>query len=681
MKQSLEKRIILFSFIILSLTILANTAMEIAVFRREYVQEILLRSQTLGTSLQSSIEKVLALGIDIRDVNGMAEKCREVIQADPEMSYCVITDNAGKSLFASEPDFASLDFSRAHTQSPYRGSRQRNVAIIQTTKGSYFDIRTPVHSFDTRTLASIHIGFPRQAIDHKVYAIILRSITIFLVFFSISFTLVILFVKRSIIAPIANLLEGVNRISRGEFKTTIQTLPVYELDQLGSQINAMAAALDTRDRELNKNYTELSTTHSRLHNSYIQLEKLSSDLEKSEELYKKLQEEAGDSIIILDESENIIIANKKAESFFGYPPSEIIGQHISNMLVKLSAENMPHHLRMFKDAYEGIHVDEEISITNSSHEHLVGRVHASCVTIGNKSLLQIIIRDVTKEREILLNLENSAAGLERLNRMKDSFLGLASHELKTPLTVIMGYSELLMTDMKEELTENTAEMVQNISTAAARLDNIVKDMIDVSMIDQKQMGLKLGQLDINIMIESAIRELRFFLLLRKQEVATHLDSTLPMISGDQSRLMQLFTNILGNAIKFTPDGGRISVTTSLKQADRNRLLSGFDGSVALNIGRIQQQFVEIVISDTGIGIDMEDQRRIFDKFYEAGNIEEHSSGKVAFKARGAGLGLSIAKGVIEMHGGRLWVESPGYDPQTCPGSTFYILLPIEQPHD
>jgi hypothetical protein len=103
--------------------------------------------------------------------------------------------------------------------------------------------------------------------------------------------------------------------------------------------------------------------------------------------------------------------------------------------------------------------------------------------------------------------------------------------------------------------------------------------------------------------------------------------------------------------------------------------------VALNIGRIQQQFVEIVISASGIGIDMEDQRRIFDKFYEAGNIEEHSSGKVAFKARGAGLGLSIAKGVIEMHGGRLWVESPGYDPQTCPGSTFYILLPIEQPHD
>jgi signal transduction histidine kinase len=110
-------------------------------------------------------------------------------------------------------------------------------------------------------------------------------------------------------------------------------------------------------------------------------------------------------------------------------------------------------------------------------------------------------------------------------------------------------------------------------------------------------------------------------------------------------------------------------------------LPGIDGSNGSNTGRNLKQFIEIIISDTGIGIDKDDQRRIFDKFYEAGNIEEHSSGKVAFNTRGAGLGLSIAKGIIDMHGGQLWVESPGYDPQTCPGSSFIILLPIEQSQD
>jgi len=680
MKQSLEKRIILFSFIILSMTILANTAMEIAVFRKEYVQEILLRSQSLGTSLKASIEKVLALGIDLRDVHGLAEKCRDVIQTDPEMSYCVITDIDGKTLFASEPSYAAIDFSRARPLSSYGDSRKRNVSIIKTTGGNQFDIMVPVHSSDTSTLASIHIGFPQQAIDQKVQAIILRSIIIFLLFTSLSFALVVLFVKRSIIAPIASLLDGVTRISQGEFETTIQTLPVYELDQLGSKINAMSAALEKRDRELHNNYTELSATHTQLRNSYIQLESLSRDLEKSEELYKKLQEDAGDSIIILDESEKVIIANKMAEQFFGYPAHEIIGQHISNLLVRLNTENIPHHLKRFKEAFEGPNVDGEIVITNGRHEQLVGSVHASCVTQGARSLLQIIIRDITREREILLNLENSAAGLARLNRMKDSFLGLASHELKTPLTVIMGYSELLLTDMKEQLTETTGEMVQNISAAAARLDNIVKDMIDVSMIDQKQVELNLGQVDINALVEAAVKEMRFFLVLRKLEITTHLEKTLPMIRGDQTRLMQLFSNILGNAIKFTPDGGSIRVTTALNSVDTYRPLAGYDGRNGLNSGSDQQQFIEIVISDTGIGIDKDDQRRIFDKFYEAGDIDEHSSGKTAFKARGAGLGLSIAKGVIDMHGGQLWVESPGYDPHTCPGSSFFILLPIEQPH-
>jgi signal transduction histidine kinase len=202
-------------------------------------------------------------------------------------------------------------------------------------------------------------------------------------------------------------------------------------------------------------------------------------------------------------------------------------------------------------------------------------------------------------------------------------------------------------------------------------------MIDVSMIDQKQLRLKFDQVDINTIIEAAIREVRYFFALRKQDVTTHLDQTLPLVRGDQTRLMQLLSNILGNAIKFTPDGGTISVTTTLKQFDKSRPLLGYDGISPNNAGNGQLQSIEIVITDTGIGIDQEDQRRIFDKFYEAGNIEEHSSGKIAFKSRGAGLGLSIAKGIVEMHGGQLWVESTGYNAQTYPGSSFFIHLPLD----
>jgi len=96
----------------------------------------------------------------------------------------------------------------------------------------------------------------------------------------------------------------------------------------------------------------------------------------------------------------------------------------------------------------------------------------------------------------------------------------------------------------------------------------------------------------------------------------------------------------------------------------------------VNIGKEHHLYVEIAIADTGIGIDREDQLRIFDKFFEAGNIEEHSTGKIAFNSKGAGLGLSIAKGIVDMHGGEIWVESLGYNPNSGSGSTFHILLPL-----
>jgi len=670
MKQSLEKRIIVFSFMILFLTILANTAMEIAVFRKEYRNELILHSQTLGTSFKSSAEKVLALGIELRDLNGLDEKCRELIQSAPSASFCTIADISNNTIVTSDTDFNTKNLLTPRRKSGYPS----NTRVVTTPQGDYIDTQVILNSFDSRPIATIHIGFPVSAINQKVYPVLVRSSLIFLLFFTLSFALVVFFVKRSIVAPIASLLEGVTRIANGNFNTEVEQLPLRELDQLGHQINTMAQTLDARDKELKNNYDELSATHSQLHNSYLRLEALSGELEKSEELYKKLQEEAGDSILILDESQQVIIANKMAENFLTIPVQQLIGMHISNLLVQLAANDIPHYLKKITEVTAGSILDDELPFHTVSGEARTGRIHASSVHHAEQSLVQIIIRDITREREILKNLENSATGLARLNRMKDSFLGLASHELKTPLTVIMGYSELLLTDMRTSLNPLSTEMVQNISNAALRLDGIIKDMIDVSMIDQKQLSLKLMPIQINTLLEFSLKELQFFFAQRHQNVIKTLDHSLPQIRGDQTRLLQLFANILGNAIKFTPDGGTITVSTMLKPVEPPKS----NDSVIDNHNTDSRSFIEIAIKDSGIGIDKEDQQRIFDKFYEAGNIEEHSSGKVAFKARGAGLGLSIAKGVVEMHGGLIRVESSGHDPTTCPGSTFFIVLPLDQ---
>lgn len=308
---------------------------------------------------------------------------------------------------------------------------------------------------------------------------------------------------------------------------------------------------------------------------------------------------------------------------------------------------------------------------------MVGLLYASSIKSADENLVQAIFRDVTKERETMSNLEKSAADLARLNKMKDSFLGLASHELKTPLTVIMGYSELILTDMADTADNTILEMVGNIAGAATRLDNIIKDMVDISMIDEKRLRLKIEPVQINRLVESSVNELKFFFFKRRQEVVVNLDESIPTIIGDALRLMQLLSNILGNAIKFTPDGGKIIVSTSAKYLLRSRQKTAVShDNVPLSADNEHHLYVEIAISDTGIGIDREDQSQIFEKFYEIGNIKEHSTGKVAFKGKGAGLGLSIAKGIVDMHGGEIWVESSGYNPERCTGSTFHILLPL-----
>ena len=673
MTNTLEKRIIVFAFAILLLTIAANSWMDVVGFRRDYIQALILRSQSLGTSLKGNIEKVVGLGIDVRDIDGLADRCRELVASSPEIAYCVITDSEGKILYFNDAVYSRLRFDIIKKSLTTR--LDQSIHLIGD-RDSYYDTVTPVRASDGKQVALIHIGFADNVVVQKVNRIILRSLVVLAVFFLISFSLVVIFVKKSIVQPISALLAGVKKITEGEFSHRITPLPVYEFNELARNVNFMSEALKNREEEIRRNYQELENIHNDLHSSYLKLESLSLELEKSEELYKSLQEDASDAIVVVDENEIVKMVNKMAEEFFGHSSDEIVGLPLGKVLTIINAHNTPIVYGFFQEAGKGKHVAEEIRFQRGD-EQVVGLIHANTVTIGTEKLIQAIIRDVTREREILFNLEKSAADLARLNKMKDSFLGIASHELKTPLTVIMGYAELILSDMPERIDRNILDMVHNISNAAARLDSIVKDMVDISMIDEKRLQLRLDDVNINRLVEDSVNELRFFVSMRKQQITLELDEAVPAIKGDNVRLMQLLSNVIGNAIKFTPDAGKITVSTRAKYLLRSKQTPSVEPiQPVVNIGKDQHLYVEITVNDTGIGIDMDDQLRIFDKFYEAGNIEEHSTGKVAFKARGAGLGLSIAKGIVEIHGGEIWVESPGYSPDQFPGSTFHIVLPL-----
>jgi signal transduction histidine kinase len=250
--------------------------------------------------------------------------------------------------------------------------------------------------------------------------------------------------------------------------------------------------------------------------------------------------------------------------------------------------------------------------------------------------------------------------LAKLDKKKSDFVAIAAHELKTPLTLIQGYAEMLAEGDPQSLpAEAIKRQVSGIVKGTDRLRTIVEAIIDVSLIDTEVLALNLEMTSLINMLELARADIIEAATERKQTIHLGDFSQLSYIEADALRMYQVFVNIIGNAVKYTPDGGRIDVVA--------RQLTGEDN---------RPTFVEVVIADTGVGIDLEEQERIFDKFYRVEGPELHSSSKTRFMGAGPGLGLTIAKGIVEAHGGRIWVESPGYDPVHCPGSQFHVLLPI-----
>jgi len=266
------------------------------------------------------------------------------------------------------------------------------------------------------------------------------------------------------------------------------------------------------------------------------------------------------------------------------------------------------------------------------------------------------------EEIIQLNEELLAlnARLEKLDKAKSDFLNITSHELRTPLTQVRGYVDILGEIIEEAQLDSdyTLTITTSIRKATDRLEAIYSAMLDVSAIGVDELHLHFEPVPPAVFVLQAVSKWQEAVEKRQQTLIVKGIEELPSVEGDAERLLQAFSNLINNAIKFTPDGGCIHVN--------GREVQG------------PEPVIEIVIADEGIGINPEDQLMIFEKFYRVGSVDLHSSGNIKFKGAGPGLGLPIAKGVIEGHGGRIWVESDGHDEQTCPGSRFHVLLPLKQ---
>jgi len=263
-------------------------------------------------------------------------------------------------------------------------------------------------------------------------------------------------------------------------------------------------------------------------------------------------------------------------------------------------------------------------------------------------------RLVDSLEQTITELRDANDKLRRMEKAKADFIILASHELRTPLTVVYGYSRLLLSPtMQERMPPEVGMMLTKITEASDKLSNVVDAIVNVAVIDAKQLDLVFEQVDLGELALSIVEQFRPASQERGQQLQALNLSGFPTIHGDRNYLRRALSNVVSNAIKFTPDGGLIELWIE------------HTGDA-----------LDLVVRDTGIGIDRDQQDHIFDKFYVLENTALHSTSDTGFKGGGLGLGLSVVRGIVEAHGGKVFVESKGHDEANLPGSKFHLILPI-----
>jgi signal transduction histidine kinase len=259
--------------------------------------------------------------------------------------------------------------------------------------------------------------------------------------------------------------------------------------------------------------------------------------------------------------------------------------------------------------------------------------------VGQTKAQMVRLEEIIAERTN--NLQNANEGLRQLDRLKESFFSVMNHEMRSPLTAIIGYTALLQRD--KSLTSMQADMLYRIRNNGQRLLDLVNNLLDISRLEDGKLQIQFEVVDLMELVVQAIAVVKPMAEDKRISITLDIPGTLPTIYGDPKRVDQILVNLLSNAIKYTPDTG--SVTLSAQKDD------------AADMARIS-------VTDNGIGIPADLLPHIFDRFVRAEQAER-------LHTTGTGLGLSIAKGLAEAHGGKIWVES-----KEGSGSTFTFTLPV-----
>jgi PAS domain S-box-containing protein len=362
------------------------------------------------------------------------------------------------------------------------------------------------------------------------------------------------------------------------------------------------------------------------------------DVVEGKAYIENLVENAGDAIVSTDADDRVLTWNRAAEVIFGYGKAEAIGNSLNIIMppgraheleeirLKLEVAGPMRNLETRRQRKDGSVIDAALAVSPIKDQinRVIGFLH--------------IIKDISEKNRY-------ERRLKELDRMKSDFVSNVSHELRTPLTAIKGSVDNMLDGILGPVTEKQARYLNRINSNADRLGRLIGDLLDLSRIEAGKIELRPGRIAVRTLIREVADSLRSIAADKLIGIeVSGADGPLDAWA-DRDKVMQILTNLIGNAVKFTPPHGRVAVSAE----------------------KHGPEWVKLAVVDSGPGIAPEEAGKIFDKFYQAQAAHK-------LNVKGTGLGLAISKSLVELHGGNIWYES-GADG----GSIFSFTLPAQQP--
>ncbi len=415
---------------------------------------------------------------------------------------------------------------------------------------------------------------------------------------------------RQIVKPLMQLQNGIDLIGKGRLNYRLEIETKDEVGQLANSINRMAVELENRTNELEFQRGELEETKNYL---------------------KNILEHSADIVITTDLNGSVVEFNKAAEEILEYKKEDVIGKPADEFyldknerknileIVNKKGKINNYETRFMTKSGKILHVSLTLSHLKDNSGKVIG-------TVG-------ISRDVTVKKE--------------LDQMKLDFMYMLTHDIKSPLSILLGLSTMVMEGKFGSVDEKIVEPLRSIYSSGRKISSLVDNCLTSALIEAGRLELEMKPVKIDVVLNTIIKLMRLQAAKKMVDIKTDIPKSFPEVLGDEIYLDRVFINLLSNAIKYTPDGGEIKVKVKITDGGKSK----------------HKRYAEISITDTGIGISQEDIPGLFNKYKRA-----KGSGKI----EGTGLGLFIVKYIVDSHNGEVEISS-----KVGEGSTFTVRFPLK----